>query len=148
MSDFKRTVETQANALETQHAQQGRIDNATQFAELLQQSQEARRRAEEGFESIHSEETRRQKQSVLKWLSPADTTSDQEYYRECRGGPDSGKWLLMHRRFKAWLDPTSDSAPLLWVTGMPGAGKHLAVASIRPVADLARREVCTCILHG
>jgi hypothetical protein len=121
-------VQAQANALEIEQAQQGRTDNAANFAELLQQSQEARLRTEERFECLHREETDRQKQFVLKWLSAADTMSDQDHHRGCRNIPDSGQWLLENKRFQAWLDPNSDAAPLLWTTGIPGAGNYLTKA--------------------
>lgn len=132
MRDLKGLVETQANALELEHAQQGRIDNAMQFAELLQQSKEARLRTDEGFESLQLEESHRRIQFVLRWLSPADAMSDQDHHRVCRGRSDSGHWLLANGRFKAWSDPDSDSSPLLWMTGMPGAGNYLSAALLLP----------------
>jgi hypothetical protein len=118
-------VDAQANALQLEQAQQGRADNAANFSELLQQSKEARLRTEEGFDNLRREETQRQKQYVLKWLSAADAMSDQDHHRDCRKISDSGQWLLQNKRFRAWHDTDSLSAPLLWVTGIPGAGNYL-----------------------
>ena len=81
-------------------------------------------RTEEGFDNLRREETQRQKQYVLKWLSAADARPDQDHHRGYLKKIDSGHWLLRNTRFQAWVDPRSDSAPLLWVTGIPGAGNH------------------------
>jgi hypothetical protein len=118
-------VDAQANALQLEQAQQGRAANAANFSELLQQSKEAMLRTEEGFDNLRREETQRQKQYVLKWLSAADAMSDQDHHRDCRKSSDSGQWLLQNKRFRAWHDTDSLSAPLLWVTGIPGAGNSL-----------------------
>jgi hypothetical protein len=123
-NDLKVLVETQANARELGQAQQGRASSAMHFAELLRQSKEAELLAEERFGFAEREATCRQKQQVIKWLSAADASSDQDHHRGCRNEVDSGHWLLQNKRFQAWADPTSDSAPLLWVTGIPGAGNH------------------------
>lgn len=124
MNDLKVLVETQANARELGQAQQGRTSNAMHFAELLQQSKETRLLAEDGFGNLEREATHRQKQQILKWLSAADARSHQDHLRSYRAKTNSGHWLLQNKRFQAWVDPTSDSAPLLWVTGIPGAGNH------------------------
>ena len=117
-------VGTQANAQELGQAQRGRTINAMHFAELLQQSKETRLLAEEGFGNLEREATYRQEQQILKWLSAADARSDQDHLRSCRNTTDSDHWLFRDRHFQAWVDPTSDSAPLLWVTGIPGASNH------------------------
>ena len=91
-------MDAQANALQLEQAQQGRAANAANFSELLQQSKEAMLRTEEGFDNLRREETQRQKQYVLKWLSAADATSDQDHHRGCRNNPDSGQWLLENKR--------------------------------------------------
>jgi hypothetical protein len=124
MNDLKVLVETQANARELGQAQEGRTSNDMHFAELLQQSKEARLLTEEGFENLEREVTHRQKHQILKWLSAADARSDQDHLRNYRTKTNSGHWLLQNKLLQAWVDPTSDSEPLLWVTGIPGAGKH------------------------
>jgi len=124
MNDLKSLVETQANAQELGRAQQGRADNEMHFAEVLRQSKETRLLSEEGFGNLEREATHRQKQQVLKWLSAADARSDQDHHRRYRDKMNSGHWLLRNKRFQAWIDPRSHSAPLLWVTGIPGAGNY------------------------
>ena len=37
----------------------------------------------------------------------------------------SGRWLLEKSIFRGWFSPNLCSAPLLWLTGIPGAGKIL-----------------------
>ena len=125
MSNLKSLVDVQTNALQLEKTQQGRAENAANFSKLLQQSKEVRLRTEEGFDNLRREETQRQKQYVLKWLSAVDAMSDQDHHRDCRNISDSGQWLLQNKRFQAWRDPDSLSSPLLWVTGIPGAGNYL-----------------------
>jgi hypothetical protein len=124
MNDLKVLVETQANAREIGQAQQGRTSKAMHFAELLQQSKETRILAEEEFGNLERAATHSQKQQVIKWLSAADASSDQDHHRGYRNNMDSGHWLLQNKIFQAWANPMSDSAPVLWVTGIPGAGNH------------------------
>jgi hypothetical protein len=128
MKDLKGFVDVQTNASELEQAQQGRADNTANFAELMQQSREARVRTEEVSESLHREEAQRQRQYVLKWLSATDAISDQDHHRGCRNSTDSGLWLLENKRFRAWHDLESISAPLLWITGIPGAGNCVVKA--------------------
>jgi hypothetical protein len=124
MNGLKVLVETQANAREIGQAQQGRTSNAMHFAELLKQSKEIGLLAEQRFGYLERAATYRQRQQVIKWLSAADAGSDQDHHRGYRNKIDSGHWILRDKRFQAWADQTSDSAPLLWVTGIPGAGNH------------------------
>jgi len=122
MNDLKSLIGEQAYAQELDQAQQGRADNAIHFAELLQQIKETRLLSQKGFGDLEREATHRQKQQVLKWLSAADARSDQDHHRGCRNKTDGGHWLLRNKRFLAWIEATSDASPLLWVTGIPGAG--------------------------
>lgn len=60
---------------------------------------------------------------VRDWLAAACVQEDQEAKTITRENyPNSCKWILDVPKFKAWENQTSDS-PLLWVHGIPGAGK-------------------------
>ena len=69
------------------------------------------------------EARRQQHDRVRSWLSPEDMMADQEHYAELRGGyPGTGDWILRRNLVMAWLDPGVIVNPILWVTGIPGAG--------------------------
>jgi cell division FtsZ-interacting protein ZapD len=75
------------------------------------------------LERIKVEEIQRQKEIVFQWLSAANCEVDQETYAKVREEyPQSGKWLMSHDRFESWFHPDFCSTPLLWMSGIPGAG--------------------------
>ncbi|KAK2762332.1 hypothetical protein FQN54_001342 [Arachnomyces sp. PD_36] len=96
------------------------------------------------FEEIHNRylismrESNREKEVQIKdrkamvaqWLSPFDIEAEQENYRTIRSAcKDPGRWLLNDRLFKKWLSLEDCDTPLLWLNGIPGAGKTI-LASI------------------
>ncbi|KAM7213295.1 hypothetical protein V8F06_011306 [Rhypophila decipiens] len=44
--------------------------------------------------------------------------------------PGSGQWLLKHGQFKDWYDPVYCLKPLLWLNGIPGAGKTTLTSTV------------------
>ncbi|CZR51266.1 uncharacterized protein PAC_01141 [Phialocephala subalpina] len=51
--------------------------------------------------------------------------------------PDFGRWLLNHEKVKAWFDSGNADAGVLWLKGIPGAGKSvLASRLIAEARDL------------
>lgn len=92
----------------------------TQFAEILS----TRESTETVLENQRKEEIRKQRELVYQWLSAANYEGDQETYTKTRRAyPGTGKWLLRHNRFHSWFDPDFCSNPLVWLTGIPGAGE-------------------------
>jgi hypothetical protein len=64
--------------------------------------------------------------SVLQWLPSFDYEAEQSHHRKTRSFcKSSGAWLLKDHRFQQWLNPEDCSTPLLWLNGIPGAGKRL-----------------------
>lgn len=64
------------------------------------------------------------RESVLRWLASADCEAIHEsLVAERSSNPKAGEWLLEDERFKKWFHPLYCSTPLLWLNGLPGAGK-------------------------
>ncbi|KAK0631420.1 hypothetical protein B0T14DRAFT_2863 [Immersiella caudata] len=85
------------------------------------------------------EDRRREQQTrVRAWLAHEDMQSDQDYNAGLRNSfPGTGLWILKKRLLRAWFDPESKADPILWLTGIPGAGKTI-LASV--IIDEARKR--------
>jgi len=93
----------------------------TQFQEV----QKLREIMETNFQAIQEEFVRRRWPEVHRWLSPYNSNLQQiDCMNAKHESPGSGQWLLSHPRFKEWYDPIYCLTPLLWLYGIPGAGKQ------------------------
>lgn len=65
------------------------------------------------------------RQEIVKaWLCPFDCETQQETHQNTRSVcKHPGRWLLESAMFQDWLDPSDFSKPLLWLNGIPGAGR-------------------------
>ncbi|KAI8631124.1 hypothetical protein F5Y19DRAFT_473523 [Xylariaceae sp. FL1651] len=69
--------------------------------------------------------------TVMQWLSPFNCEAEQNRHRRTRSICVSpGTWLLNDPRFKQWFSPEFCSTPLLWLNGIPGAGKTILASII------------------
>lgn len=77
------------------------------------------------LQSILDEQENRRLREVFAWLSAPNVENDQHDYSKIRKEyPGTGRWLLRVRAFEEWFDPRCPTIPpLLWMTGIPGAGK-------------------------
>jgi hypothetical protein len=49
---------------------------------------------------------------------------DQELLENFRRDyPSTGRWILEDSKIKTWIDPQKYLIPILWLKGIPGAGK-------------------------
>jgi len=86
-------------------------------------AQMAREQAEERFNEHRDNERRRRMISVVEWLAPVDTNSDQERYAEVRRQyPGTADWILTERTVKAWQNSNLAKDSGMWIYGIPGAG--------------------------
>ncbi|KAF5577104.1 zinc finger domain-containing protein [Fusarium pseudoanthophilum] len=78
------------------------------------------------------ENYRPQRLAVCHWLQPIDPAVDQELFSKIRAEfPGTGRWLLDNEIFKGWYDLRyARIPPLLWLTGLPGAGKTILTSLI------------------
>ncbi|RDW70893.1 uncharacterized protein DSM5745_08404 [Aspergillus mulundensis] len=115
--------------------------NLIQFAEyrkFVSEEKENHRRRKD-------DDDRRKQVAVRDWLQPANTSGDQEKHSEQRlHHPESGKWILSNIHIRAWSDPNVTSTPLLWLTGIPGAGKTILASLL--IQKLRTRTPTTCVI--
>jgi len=94
----------------------------TQFEEI----QNLRNDAIRAFERDRKAHEERRQVVVKQWLSPCDYETQQNRHRSTRSiCIDSGRWLLESSQFQKWFSPDYCSTPLLWLSGIPGAGMAL-----------------------
>ena len=71
-------------------------------------------RADQKFRALETAVCPRMYDDRLNWLTS----------RSC---PGTTKWLESDESFRDWIDPSSRSTSLLWLHGIPGAGKSRSI---------------------
>ncbi|KGO58231.1 hypothetical protein PEX2_067410 [Penicillium expansum] len=95
----------------------------------------------EDLEKQRKSEEMSQLREVQCWLNGADVVTDQDTLTRARSGnPQAGTWLLRHELFRSWKERNKN--PILWVNGIPGAGKTV-LASIMIDDCLKIQSKCT-----
>lgn len=129
----------------------------------LAQIEECRR---DRLANCHQHEAYRLRE-LYTWLRSPDqdqasnAENDQyEYARVRKDCPGSGSWVLSKQAFNEWMDPAFPAIPpLLWINGVPGAGRFLlsyCISLNRPTTVLiyssaylpSARQECLDILHS
>ncbi|KAI9654109.1 MAG: hypothetical protein M1821_006820 [Bathelium mastoideum] len=101
--------------------------NFTQFHEI----QMIRNNANNLFERERKNNEDLHRLVVKQWLSAVDCDAQQNRHRSIRSiCPNAGSWLLEHPRFKQWFSPDDCTASLLWLSGIPGAGKTILTSVV------------------
>ncbi|KAI5800428.1 hypothetical protein DFH27DRAFT_82123 [Peziza echinospora] len=111
MSRHKRLVENEASIIH------------------FQEFQASRRDAELAFQRLEKAEEKRQRHEILQWLCiNGESNPSTDYEKYCairRGYPESGKWLAGCNEFQEWAFSGNTTLQLLWLYGIPGAGKTI-----------------------
>ena len=81
----------------------------------------ARSRAFEEYEMNRSFREQQKLEFFKTSLSPKLYDQELERITETRCD-DTGHWLDDEKHFRDWSDPAGRSTPLLWLSGIPGAG--------------------------
>jgi hypothetical protein len=90
--------------------------------EHIREEHGARQRALDDFEKSERERMRQEFHRIQTDIAP-------KFYHDKLAGISStvcegtGRWLLRQNDFVKWLDPTSTANSLLWLHGIPGAGR-------------------------
>ena len=84
----------------------------------------ARVAAYDKFERDQEHEERMEFQNIMNSVSPRLYDAQIERIRQ-RCLIHSGKWLEQDKDFLEWEDASNDSASMLWLMGIPGAGTAL-----------------------
>ncbi|KAK8053544.1 hypothetical protein PG996_012845 [Apiospora saccharicola] len=99
------------------------------------------------FNKIRESQEAQRLTDLKAWLSPPNVDNDQyELCKIWKKYPGSGQWLLQNQHLKNWLDPLFPTIPpLLWINGMPGAGKTVLSSII--VDELQRLDFSPDVLY-
>ncbi|GAT24770.1 hypothetical protein RIB2604_01806010 [Aspergillus luchuensis] len=85
-------------------------------------------RSSEALKKLQKDEEMGQLRDIQCWLNSADIASDQDTFTSVRSrNTQAGIWILRHQLYCAWKERKAQ--PMLWVNGIPGAGKTI-LASI------------------
>ncbi|KAI1440274.1 hypothetical protein F5Y02DRAFT_423141 [Annulohypoxylon stygium] len=93
-----------------------------EFEEIKKIGDEVRQK----FEADQRNETDRRRLRVVQWLLPCNTENLQEQCTKTRSVcKDAGRWLINDTRFQNWFHAGQCLWPVLWINGIPGAGKTI-----------------------
>ncbi|KAF4628634.1 hypothetical protein G7Y89_g9520 [Cudoniella acicularis] len=95
----------------------------------IRKAHEARAHAFDSFKRIEDSQASQRFQSLETAITPRfyDNELDRLRRQSCQG---TTKWLLQNSIFNQWLDVSSPSIDLLWLQGIPGAGKTFTASFI------------------
>lgn len=90
-----------------------------------QVSQAERANVRNSLTVLEEAERKNRHLAVVNWLSATDAILDQEASTAMRSeDPTAGRWVFEEPKMKAWVDPAKSAVPLLWMNGIPGAGRN------------------------
>ncbi|KAK7397580.1 hypothetical protein QQX98_013055 [Neonectria punicea] len=120
----------------------GRLVESQASIVQFDETQKQRRLAEISFQGLQNVYFRQRLHDVKQWLSPYNSKLQHDMCAKAKAEcPGSGAWLLGDNRFKAWFDPIYCTTPLLWLNGIPGAGKTvLASTVVDAVQELVAKD--------
>ncbi|KAI9167944.1 Vegetative incompatibility protein [Paramyrothecium foliicola] len=73
-----------------------------------------------------AEQENRNRREMYGWLQGSNMKNDHDGYKAVMEEyPNSGRWLLQKREFQKWFDRFPSTPALLWINGIPGAGKTI-----------------------
>ncbi|KAF0324633.1 vegetative incompatibility protein HET-E-1 [Colletotrichum asianum] len=79
----------------------------------------------------------RVRKEVIGWLqSPNMKNEHQKLFQIRSEYPETGRWLFAKRQFKTWFNEFPSIPALLWLNGIPGAGKTVLASLVIDKAKL------------
>jgi hypothetical protein len=83
------------------------------------------------------DESDKKKRRVLEWLATESRAQvDHENFLAVRNEyPNTGRWILKHESISNWLTADVPNTPMLWLTGIPGAGEPETLITLRCVMN-------------
>ncbi|KAL9074938.1 MAG: hypothetical protein Q9157_004187 [Trypethelium eluteriae] len=105
------------------------IESEKSTAAILE-AQAVRELAEARFLEISQLEKRKQLSAVMEKLSPPDFQLDHDIATEQKKGSSTGQWISEDPKFLAWSEEQSWANPLLYIYGVPGAGKTILASTV------------------
>lgn len=118
------------NLKESMNCHRRLIENRATLVEF-EEVQNLRRMAETNLRDSYKAQLSRQREAVLRWLSPGPLECIHERHVVTRSSnPAAGRWLIGNENFQKWFDPLCCSTPLVWLNGKPGAGRQGMTPSV------------------
>ncbi|KAI2626752.1 hypothetical protein GGR54DRAFT_483461 [Hypoxylon sp. NC1633] len=110
----------------------GNLVQAQATASQIEQYQKETAAQALQIQSITDTQEMQRLRELISWLGAPNVENDQYHYSKVRDEcPGTGRWLLDIQVFKEWIDPRFPTIPpLLWMTGMPGAGKTILTSLV------------------
>ncbi|KAK5215941.1 hypothetical protein LTR47_009475 [Exophiala xenobiotica] len=109
-----------------------------------QEFDETRTYMKEKFAKLQHQERDIRYRRVQEWLAcPIDSRARHDHAIRQRFG-NSGQWLLDDQQFKNWFAPNQCTDPLLWLHGIPGAGKTILASIVVEEASKVPGAVILC----
>ncbi|KAF6218628.1 hypothetical protein HO133_005979 [Letharia lupina] len=104
----------------------------------FREAQDARLRISQEFEAQNYRDDQHRKSFVVDWLSHVSCQNRHEELRqEQRLYSASTRWVFDTTQLSEWSWGSETSSPVLWISGIPGAGKTFIFSSI--VEDINER---------
>lgn len=89
----------------------------------------------QAIEDKNNDRARIHRAEVLVWISSAAMSDiHEEYCSKRQVCPRSGEWVLRKSNLEGWKDLDTPTNSILWMHGIPGAGKHEVSSISRLVA--------------
>lgn len=100
----------------------------------FQEAQDSRMRISLEFEAQKRRDDQHRQSSVLDWLSHVSCQNRHEELRqERRVYPDSTRWVFNTTQVSEWFWGSETSSPVLWISGIPGAGRVHSVIALNEI---------------
>ncbi|KAJ0123834.1 hypothetical protein J7T55_012304 [Diaporthe amygdali] len=125
-TEFQPLLQSLANRRDLLESEKG----SASLYEISKAREEMAARHEAKKQELRQDEIEKRKWHLLQiknQLEAADYQQDQEMASEARDETDSGNWVLQSPAFKHWANKTATRHSVLYVHGIPGAGKEYVV---------------------
>ncbi|KAF2736998.1 C2H2 domain-containing protein [Polyplosphaeria fusca] len=119
----KQLVETRASLMHFQRYE----EDMAQFTRYQQDLNEIKSKMDQMIEEERSKKIK----AIKEWLATGSQAAvDHERFLAVRQKyPNTGRWILKHETIDNWMHADVPATPLVWMNGIPGAGKTV-LASI------------------
>lgn len=85
----------------------------------------------EKLENLEAEGSAKKYDTVMEWIAGAQTHLDHEAFCAIRDEyKGSGDWILKHEKVQNWREADTPVSSILWLNGIPGAGKTILASVI------------------
>jgi hypothetical protein len=125
----KRFIESQVKLYQFEELCEFRTETSLEFQKLRTEALSGfnniltlRKEAQEEFQRAREAEQDSRRFKVQQWLCAIDSGMRHQNASKRRFGK-TGEWLLSNPKFQGWFRLDCCSESLLWLCGMPGAGK-------------------------